>query len=150
MSYELANRGTTPDEFIRRRSIASFEPILHAAQSIDRSSSPGQEDDPNDSQAPGTWQWPPQTLARGRLESLAAWTWDILLTVSPICFFGKSVPHSTASNMDRLTFVTGLAVAATRLDGERQSEYGERVVNLTRLSPTLYPILFAALVSRFL
>jgi hypothetical protein len=42
-----------------------------------------------------------------------------------------------------------LAVAASSLDGTPISPRGERIVNLTRLSPTIYPIIFAALASRF-
>lgn len=36
------------------------------------------------------WHGGPRTLGRGPLESLGAWTWDILLTLAPICFFGPS------------------------------------------------------------
>lgn len=44
---------------------------------------------------------------------------------------------------------TGLALAALRLDHQPISAYGERVVNLTILSPSVYPIVFAAVASRF-
>lgn len=35
------------------------------------------------------------------------------------------------------------------MDNQPHSQFGQRVVELTRLSPTIYPILFAAIVSRF-
>ncbi|KAF4977948.1 hypothetical protein FZEAL_5596 [Fusarium zealandicum] len=40
-------------------------------------------------------------------------------------------------------------ISALRLEGQPTSSYGEKIVDLTRLSPTIYPILFAALASRF-
>lgn len=43
---------------------------------------------------------------------------------------------------------TVLAILALRLDGEPESKYGHQIVDLTRLSPTIYPIVFAAVASR--
>ena len=48
-----------------------------------------------------------------------------------------------------ILFFLALAIIAIRLDNQPYSEFGERVFELTRLSPTLYPILFAAIVGRF-
>ncbi|KAF4955468.1 hypothetical protein FSARC_11835 [Fusarium sarcochroum] len=76
------------------------------------------------------WHGGSRTLGRGKFEALAGWIWDVLLTLVPICFFV-------------------LAIAANRLEGEPVSRYGNQVVDLTRLSPTIYPILFAAVISRF-
>ncbi|KAF9775532.1 hypothetical protein IL306_006349 [Fusarium sp. DS 682] len=45
--------------------------------------------------------------------------------------------------------LTALLVAAVKLNGKPISPYGEMVVNLTLLSPSLYPIAFAAVASRF-
>lgn len=42
-----------------------------------------------------------------------------------------------------------LALLAVRLEGQAQSEYGERISELIQLSPTAYPIIFAAVASRF-
>ncbi|RSL67756.1 hypothetical protein CEP54_003066 [Fusarium duplospermum] len=42
-----------------------------------------------------------------------------------------------------------LALVSVHLDEKPLSDFGERVVELTRLSPTIYPILFAAVSSRF-
>lgn len=38
---------------------------------------------------------------------------------------------------------------ALRLEGQEHSDYGRSVLELTRLSPTIYPILFATVASRF-
>ncbi|RBR24327.1 uncharacterized protein FIESC28_02817 [Fusarium coffeatum] len=70
------------------------------------------------------------TLRLGRFETIISWSYDIVLTLAPACFFG-------------------LALAALRLDHQPISLYGERVVNLTILSPSVYPIVFAAVASRF-
>lgn len=44
---------------------------------------------------------------------------------------------------------TVLGILALHLDGQPISPHGERVVEATRLSPTIYPIVFAALAARF-
>ncbi|KAJ4258856.1 hypothetical protein NW762_007943 [Fusarium torreyae] len=44
---------------------------------------------------------------------------------------------------------SALAVASLRLDKKPISPYGEHVLNLTLISPTIFPIIFAAVVSRF-
>ncbi|KAH7275715.1 hypothetical protein B0J15DRAFT_557789 [Fusarium solani] len=64
-------------------------------------------------------------LLPGRLHPL-----DIVLTFIPTCFIA-------------------LALVSVHLDEQPLSDFGERVVELTRLSPTIYPILFAAVSSRF-
>ncbi|UPK96981.1 hypothetical protein LCI18_007916 [Fusarium solani-melongenae] len=74
-------------------------------------------------------------LLPGRLHPLGVtwllgWAWDIILTFVPTCFIA-------------------LALVSVHLDEQPLSDFGERVVELTRLSPTIYPILFAAVSSRF-
>ncbi|EEU40429.1 uncharacterized protein NECHADRAFT_91222 [Fusarium vanettenii 77-13-4] len=74
-------------------------------------------------------------LLPGRLHPLGVtwllgWAWDIILTFVPTCFIA-------------------LALVSIHLDEQPLSDFGERVVELTRLSPTIYPILFAAVSSRF-
>ncbi|KAI8723826.1 hypothetical protein NCS52_00239400 [Fusarium sp. LHS14.1] len=74
-------------------------------------------------------------LLLGRLHPLGVtWllgrAWDIILTFVPTCFIA-------------------LALVSIHLDEQPVSDFGERVVELTRLSPTIYPILFAAISSRF-
>ncbi|KAF6840321.1 hypothetical protein CMUS01_03975 [Colletotrichum musicola] len=61
-----------------------------------------------------------------------SWFWDIVLTVSPLFFIV-------------------LAILAARLDGSpvANSKYGDKVVEITRLGPTIYPILFAMVAARF-
>ncbi|KAF4458103.1 hypothetical protein F53441_111 [Fusarium austroafricanum] len=82
------------------------------------------------SSIPLDWHHGPHTLRLPKLEAILMWTWDILLTLTPACFFA-------------------LILAAIRLDKQPISPYGEMVVNLTLLSPSVYPIIFAAVASRF-
>ncbi|KAF6806727.1 hypothetical protein CSOJ01_08629 [Colletotrichum sojae] len=75
------------------------------------------------------------SLGAGNLHSgwmLASfmWLWDIILTMLSILF-------------------VALALIVMGLNGQPVSEYGKRVVEITRLSQTIYPILFAMVASRF-
>ncbi|KAJ4129808.1 hypothetical protein NW768_006778 [Fusarium equiseti] len=79
---------------------------------------------------PTNWHNGPSTLRPGKTETIISWSYDIILTLTPACFFG-------------------LVLAAIHLDKQPISSYGERVVNLTLLSPSVYPIVFAAVASRF-
>ncbi|KAH6884153.1 hypothetical protein B0T10DRAFT_579538, partial [Thelonectria olida] len=58
------------------------------------------------------------------------WFWNIILTLIPFCFLG-------------------LAIVALHLDGQQRSDYGEKAMEMTRLGPTVFPIVFAAIASRF-
>ena len=42
-----------------------------------------------------------------------------------------------------------LAIVVVNVDGQMKSSFGQHVLELTKLSPSLYPILFAAVVGRF-
>ncbi|KAF6830553.1 glycoside hydrolase family 5 protein [Colletotrichum plurivorum] len=61
-----------------------------------------------------------------------SWAWDVILTVLPLFFIV-------------------LAILATKLNGMpvATSDYGDKVVEITRLGPTIYPILFAMVAARF-
>ncbi|KAH6887487.1 hypothetical protein B0T10DRAFT_538933 [Thelonectria olida] len=72
---------------------------------------------------------PAELHARG-LSWVLEWLWDILLTVAPLMFIV-------------------LSVLVLRLDGQLHSDHGEMVFDLARLGPTIYPILFATISSRF-
>ncbi|CAJ0548519.1 Ff.00g021320.m01.CDS01 [Fusarium sp. VM40] len=74
--------------------------------------------------------WGPSTLEQTKSTAVIGWAWNTLLTLIPMCFLA-------------------LAIVAVDLDGQTRSLYGERVLELTRLSPSLYPILFAAIAGRF-
>ncbi|EEU41987.1 uncharacterized protein NECHADRAFT_50718 [Fusarium vanettenii 77-13-4] len=76
------------------------------------------------------WHPAPGRLHSQNVAFWVGWIWDILLTLVPLCFIA-------------------LSIVAVYLDGQQPSDYGERVVELTRLSPSIYPILFAAIASRF-
>ncbi|KAI5456907.1 hypothetical protein BGZ63DRAFT_366165 [Mariannaea sp. PMI_226] len=82
------------------------------------------------STVPATWH--------GGLRELhprdASWymecVWDVILTLLPLFFIA-------------------LAVMTLRLDGRLHFIQGERLDEMTRLSPTIYPVLFASITSRF-
>ncbi|GAB1317843.1 hypothetical protein MFIFM68171_08053 [Madurella fahalii] len=65
-----------------------------------------------------------------------SWIWattlagDVILALLPVAFFA----------------LAGLAVC---LEGRQISEFGESIVEATRLGPSIYPIIFAAVASRF-
>ncbi|KAJ9419627.1 hypothetical protein QL093DRAFT_2591180 [Fusarium oxysporum] len=141
MSYEqVAN--SLPGETIE------IHPIVeHASGTVEPDLLAGKTSIPPD------WHQGPRTLRPGVLESVASWSWDILLTLIPACFVGENVPSELY--MFDYFFVAylflALAIAALRLDNKPTSNNptGEKVFNLTLLSPTIFPIVFAAITSRF-
>ncbi|KLP22460.1 Uncharacterized protein LW94_14566 [Fusarium fujikuroi] len=76
------------------------------------------------------WHGGPKTLEHLDVPTVFGWIFSVLLTFTPLCFIA-------------------LAITAIRLDNQPHSDYGKTVLQLTVLSPSLYPILFAALVGRF-
>ncbi|KAI1016324.1 hypothetical protein LB503_010220 [Fusarium chuoi] len=76
------------------------------------------------------WHGGPKTLEHWDAPTVFGWIFSVLLTFTPLCFIA-------------------LAITAIRLDNQPHSDYGKTVLQLTVLSPSLYPILFAALVGRF-
>ncbi|KAK7572635.1 hypothetical protein V3481_017826 [Fusarium oxysporum f. sp. vasinfectum] len=76
------------------------------------------------------WHGGPKTLEHWDTPTVFSWIFSVLLTFTPLCFIT-------------------LAITAIRLDNQPHSDSGKTVLQLTVLSPSLYPILFAALVGRF-
>lgn len=76
------------------------------------------------------WPREPARLSPLTVTRTFGLVWDIAVTLLPL------LPIT-------------LAIASARLDNERISEWGERVIAATRLGPTIFPIIFAALVGRF-
>jgi hypothetical protein len=78
-------------------------------------------------------QWPPEPQtpreARGSVSLFVAW--DCVLLLLPLLFIA-------------------LAITAYRLDKQPISAYGDRVRTATRLGPTMFPIVFAAIAKRCL
>ncbi|PTD02392.1 hypothetical protein FCULG_00011913, partial [Fusarium culmorum] len=72
----------------------------------------------------------PRNLEQRKATASIGWVWNIVLTLIPWCFIA-------------------LAVAVVDLDGQTESSYGQNILELTRLGPSLYPILFAAIAGRF-
>lgn len=63
--------------------------------------------------------------------------------------YGRLSPN--LSSAIELTLCEGISIIALKLDqtAKSSSEYGARVEEITRLGPTIYPILFAMVVARF-
>ncbi|KAF5971553.1 hypothetical protein FCOIX_9828 [Fusarium coicis] len=76
------------------------------------------------------WHGGPKTLEHWDAPTVFGWMFSVLLTFTPLCFIA-------------------LAITAIRLDNQPHSDYGKKFLELTVLGPSLYPILFAALVGRF-
>ncbi|KAJ3531751.1 hypothetical protein NM208_g8741 [Fusarium decemcellulare] len=103
--------------------VHGFELNFHAFESLVPKTNPTID-------LPADWHHGPKRLHSRNLNWTLEWVWDVILTLVPVCFIA-------------------LALIAIRLDGQPESAYGERVRELIKLSPSLYPILFAAVTSRF-
>lgn len=73
------------------------------------------------------WQIYPLPLDNPNAETWAILVFDVVLVILPLVFLG-------------------LAIAIVRLDGASESSWGYAVVQASVLGPTLWPILFAAVV----
>ncbi|KAJ4174226.1 hypothetical protein NW754_004641 [Fusarium falciforme] len=80
--------------------------------------------------ASGSWGDGPKQLHSWSANNVAGWLGDTFLTLIPVIFIV-------------------LAIIAMSLDRQPQSAFGQRAMEWTRLSPTVYPIIFAAVASRF-
>ncbi|KAK0706014.1 hypothetical protein B0T26DRAFT_836843, partial [Lasiosphaeria miniovina] len=77
-------------------------------------------------------EWPtgPSQIEKRRLGWYLRFAGELALTILPISFII-------------------LAILAAKLDGQPLSNYGQNVVDATRLGPSIYPIIFTAVASRF-
>lgn len=100
---------------------------------------------------PVYWHGGPKRLYGADITWFLGWIWDLVLTLLPLCFIGIIflLVHWFLFWVLTHFLFPALACVAIRLDNQPHSLFGQRVVELTRLSPTIYPILFAAIVSRF-
>ncbi|KAM0415778.1 hypothetical protein ACHAPT_013239 [Fusarium lateritium] len=78
----------------------------------------------------GSWGDGPKQLHSWSANKAAGWLGDTFLTLIPVIFIA-------------------LAIIAMSLDGQPKSAFGQRTMEWTRLSPTVYPIIFAAVAGRF-
>ncbi|KAI8716727.1 hypothetical protein NCS52_00967000 [Fusarium sp. LHS14.1] len=80
--------------------------------------------------ASGSWGDGPQRLHSWNANKVSGWLGDTFLTLIPVIFIV-------------------LAIIAMSLDRQPKSDFGQRAMEWTRLSPTVYPIIFAAVAGRF-
>jgi hypothetical protein len=107
-------------------------------------------------QAPGN-NWPVAAQRVATLTPLRAglMVFDAVLASTPLMFVGKFFLQILACFWIRpfykpktLIFIA-LALTAARLDGNEVSGYGDRLEETLLLSPTIFPLIFAALMGRF-
>ncbi|KAL6399367.1 hypothetical protein AUP68_17913 [Ilyonectria robusta] len=97
--------------------------------------------------AMNVWHGGPQELQPKSFGWYTGLIWDILLTLAPALFIGKPWIEEEVP-MWLLNYIV-LPILTLKLEGQEYSNYGRSVLELTRLSPTIYPILFATVASRF-
>lgn len=100
----------------------------------------------------GSSEWPPdpQPLRQKDIAWLGKCIWDTVLTLAPIVFLGKrslAAVFLSFRLIRELNLV--LAILVLRIEGEAPSSYGRSLTELVRLSPTIFPIVFAAIATRF-
>ncbi|KAL6923000.1 hypothetical protein FSST1_000274 [Fusarium sambucinum] len=124
--------GGLPFESRKRHDKTSYSPIIteEALSSSERTNKAATQPSSNDENAWLTSKCKPRKLAQPEWIAFIGWLWNIVLTLIPLCFIA-------------------LAIAVVDLDGQMKSSYGQNVLELTRLGPSLYPILFAAVAGRF-
>lgn len=76
------------------------------------------------------WHGKPRKIHQRDFSSVCDWAWNVILTFLPLYFLV-------------------LGILALRHDGQPPSPSGERLIRANHLSPTLYPILFAVVATRF-
>ncbi|KAI5464354.1 hypothetical protein BGZ63DRAFT_421400 [Mariannaea sp. PMI_226] len=108
----------------------SYTPVCETAISCNPESPEPHHEQCEELAATGTWPGGPKSLKIHGFALFFTWVWNALLVMGPILFII-------------------LAVLGLHLDGQPISSYGQHVVQLTLLSPTIYPILFTAIAARF-
>ncbi|KAL4906290.1 hypothetical protein BDW74DRAFT_177306 [Aspergillus multicolor] len=75
------------------------------------------------------YRWPvePKELRSNARSDTSSLSFDVILALIPIIFLA-------------------LAITAIRLDGDDVSDYGAKVIQTTKLAPSVFPIVFAAIV----
>ncbi|KAK3503895.1 hypothetical protein B0T13DRAFT_143880 [Neurospora crassa] len=100
--------------------------------------------------APEWPQGPQQIAPKGYIWWIGT-VGDFILSVTPVAFFGIVYMHSSQKVSLLTPSHTVIAALAIQLEGQPTyyNEHGENLVEATKLAPTIYPIVFAAVASRF-
>jgi hypothetical protein len=75
---------------------------------------------------------------------------DVLMSLIPLFFMGKFtfyLPGQPSSELTRIAVIAGLCLA---LNSKPMSSYGENLKAITLLSPTIFPIVYAAILGKML
>lgn len=92
----------------------------------------------------------PKVLGKWGFNQWATFSGDIILAIFPILFIGKFCTKTflVVTNVI-LKFTLALAAIAISLDKKPTSALGHNVESAISLSPTIFPIVFAAITGKF-
>jgi hypothetical protein len=72
---------------------------------------------------------------------------DVLMSLIPLFFMGKFTFYLRGSELTRIAVIASLCLA---LNAKPTSSYGENLKAITLLSPTIFPIVYAAILGKML
>lgn len=102
---------------------------------------------PSNPQNQGKPVWNRKTTAW--LYTATVFVCDLILTLLPIAFIGKQHYHLRKSESG-LKRIAALATYALAEDGKSESTRGQMILRTAKLGPTIFPIVFAAVVGRLM
>jgi hypothetical protein len=103
----------------------------------------------NDNNERPVRRWPMQSQHVATITPLRGFIifFDAILASTPIMFIGNSSLFVKIVS-SYLTNIEVLALIAARLDGKQVTDYGHKLEQTLLLSPTIFPVIFAALMGR--
>jgi hypothetical protein len=75
---------------------------------------------------------------------------DVVSSLFPLFFLGRLTPCSDRNSETDLIVFLVIAVLCLLLDGQPISQYGENIKAITLLSPTIFPVVYAAIFGKVL
>jgi hypothetical protein len=88
-----------------------------------------------------------KTLERSNYQIWFSIPMDVLMSLIPLFFMGKFTFCLPGSKLTRITVIASLCLA---LNAKPTSSYGESLKAITLLSPTIFPIVYAAILGKML
>jgi hypothetical protein len=126
---------------------------------------PAQQKESKKAHSEESWPRGPQRLRRWTTMRYLMLAWDIVLTLIPVVFLGRSCgwlrtascfqcPRPAYGNLYRKLLLTYLctvfSICALALNNKELSGFGENIREGTKFGPTIFPIVFAAIVARLI
>ena len=78
---------------------------------------------------------------------LVTWIWEVVLTLLPLLFLGKFIMVVIIPLANN---TLALSSAALMADGRQAVEPGRTIDTVQKFGPTLFPIVFGAVIGRFI